>query len=87
MDHMQHALFLLPIHNQKTQKMNMSSFIKDHETNLDASCDENGPNLSIDPTPFFLVPIIIKCSKLVMMEAQTFFDSSASTCFMDKELM
>jgi hypothetical protein len=29
----------------------------------------------------FLGPIIIKCNKLVIMEAQTLFDSSASTCF------
>jgi hypothetical protein len=65
----------------------MSSFIKDCEVDLDASCDENGPNLSSDLAPCFLVPIIIKCSKLVMMEAQTFFDSSASTCFVDKELV
>jgi hypothetical protein len=54
---------------------------------LYASCNENGPSLSLDPTPCFLVPIIVKCNKLVMMEAQTFLDSSASTCFMDKELV
>jgi hypothetical protein len=65
----------------------MFSFIKDRKVDLDASCDENGPNLSSDPTPCFLVIIIIKCSKLVMMEAQTFFDFGASTCFMDKELV
>jgi hypothetical protein len=55
--------------------------------NLDASCNENGPNLSLDPTPYFLVPIIVKCNKLVTMEAQTLFDFGASTCFMDKELV
>jgi hypothetical protein len=54
---------------------------------LDAPCNDNGPNLSLDPTPCFLVPIIVKCNKLVMMEAQAFFYFGASTCFMDKELM
>jgi hypothetical protein len=46
--------------------------------NFDASCDENGPNLFLKSSPFFLVPIIIKCNKLVRMEAQTFFDYGAS---------
>jgi hypothetical protein len=78
---------MLPIHNQMSQKMNMSSFIKDSKVDLDASCDENGPNLSSNPAPCFLVPIIIKCSKLVMMDAQTFFYFSTSTCFVDKELV
>jgi hypothetical protein len=36
---------------------------------LDASCNENGLSLSSDLTPCFLVPIIIKCNKLVTMEA------------------
>ncbi len=54
---------------------------------LDASCNENGFNLYLDPTPCFVVPIIIKCNKLVTMEAQTLFDSNASTCFKDKELV
>jgi len=35
----------------------------------------------------FLVPIIIKCNKLVMMEALTFLDFGTSTWFMDKELV
>ncbi len=54
---------------------------------LDASCNENGPNLFSDPTPCFLILIIVKCSKLVTMEAQTFLDLGASSCFMDKELV
>ncbi len=54
---------------------------------LDGSCNEDGPNLSLDPTPCFLVPMIVKCSKLVTMEAQTLFDCGTSTCFMDKELV
>ncbi len=29
----------------------------------------------------------VKCKKLVMMEAQTFFNFGTSTCFMDKELV
>ncbi len=54
---------------------------------LDASCNENGFSLSLDPTPCFLVPIIVKCSKLITMEAQAFHDYGASTCFIDKELV
>jgi len=48
---------------------------------LDASCSENGPNLSLDPTPCFLVPIIVKCSKLVIMEAQALLDSKQINMF------
>jgi hypothetical protein len=51
--------------------------------NLDASCNKNGPTLFLDPTPCFLILIIVKCNKLVMMEAQIVLDSGASTCFMD----
>ncbi len=54
---------------------------------LDASCNENGPSLFSNPTPCFLVPVIIKCNELVTMEAQTLLDCGASTCFMYKELM
>jgi hypothetical protein len=54
---------------------------------LDVSCNENGLNLSLDPSQCFLVPIIVKCSKLVTMEAQALLESSALTCFMDKELV
>jgi hypothetical protein len=49
--------------------------------NFDTSCNENGSNLSLDLTLYFLVPIIVKCNKLVTMEAQTFFDFKALTCF------
>ncbi len=52
---------------------------------LDASCNESGPNLSSNLAPYFLIPIIIKCIKLVTMEAWTFFDYGTSTCSMDKE--
>jgi hypothetical protein len=55
--------------------------------NLDASCNDNGPILSLSPMPCFLVPIIVKYSKLVTMEAQTLLNFGASTCFMDKELV
>jgi hypothetical protein len=54
---------------------------------LDASCNENGLNLFLNPTPCFLVPIIVKCNNLVIMEAQALIDFDASTCFMDKELV
>jgi hypothetical protein len=54
---------------------------------FDASCNENGPNLSSNPTPCLLVPIIVKCSKLMTMEGSKFIDSNALACLMDKELM
>jgi hypothetical protein len=54
---------------------------------LDASCNENGPGLSLDPTQCLLVPIIVKCNKFVTVEAQTLIDVGTSTCFMDKEFV
>ncbi len=54
---------------------------------FNASCDENGPNLSSNPTPCFLVPTIVKCSKLVMMEAQTLLYFYTLACLMDNELV
>jgi hypothetical protein len=54
---------------------------------LDASCNENGPSLFSDPTPCFLIPIIVKCIKFMIMEAQTFLDSSTLACFIDKDLV
>jgi hypothetical protein len=66
----------------------MSSLIGTMKLDPDASCNINGPNLSSDLTPCFLVPIItIKHNKLVTMEAQAFLDSSDSTCFIDKKLV
>jgi hypothetical protein len=40
-----------------------------------------------NPTPCFLVPTIVKCNKLVMMEAQTLLYSYTSACLMDNELV
>jgi hypothetical protein len=57
------------------------------KVDLDATCNENGPNLFSNPTPCFLVPITIKCSKVVSMEAQTLFDFSSLACFINKELV
>jgi hypothetical protein len=54
---------------------------------LDASCNENGPNLFYDPTPCFLILIIVKCNKLVMIKAQTFLNFNTLTCFMDEDLV
>ncbi len=54
---------------------------------FDASCNENGPNLSLDPAPCFLVPIIVKCNKFVTVEAQTLLDYGTLACFIDKELV
>jgi hypothetical protein len=65
----------------------MSNLSKDYKVGPDASCNENGPNVFSNPAPCFLIPIIIKCNKLVIIEAQTFLDSNTLTCFMDKELV
>jgi hypothetical protein len=54
---------------------------------LDASCNENGPNLFSNPTTCLLVPIIIKCDKIMTMEAPTLLNSSSSTCFVNKKLV
>jgi hypothetical protein len=54
---------------------------------VDASCNENGPNLSSNLTSCFLVPTIIKWSKLVTMEAQKFLDFDALICFIEKEMV
>jgi hypothetical protein len=54
---------------------------------FDTSCNENGPNLSLDLTPYFLVPIIVKCGELMTMEVQTLHDHGTLTCFIDKKLM
>ncbi len=54
---------------------------------LDASCVQNGPNLLLDPTPRFLLPIMIKYDKSMTMKTKALFDSSAYVCFIDRELM
>jgi len=87
-DHMWHVPFLSPIHNQRSWKTSMDLIsIRTMRLDLSASCYENGPGLSLDPMPCFLILIIVKCNKFMMMEAQALLDSNASTCFMDKELM
>jgi hypothetical protein len=55
--------------------------------NRNALSNEIGSNISLDPTPCFFIPIIVKCNIVVTMEAQTLVDFSASTCFIYKELM
>jgi hypothetical protein len=54
---------------------------------LDASCKLNGPNLSLNPTPCILSPIVIKCNKSTTMKIETFILSNASTSFINKKLM
>jgi hypothetical protein len=54
---------------------------------LDASCVQNGPSLLLDPTPYFLLPIMIKYDKSTTMETKALFDFSAYACFINKELM
>ncbi len=82
MDHMQCMPFLLSIHNKRSQKTSIDLvLVGTTKLDLNPSCNENGHGLSLDPTPCFLVLIIVKCNKLVMMEAQTLLDSNASTCY------
>jgi hypothetical protein len=54
---------------------------------LDASCVQNDPTLSSKPTPYFLLPIIIKGGKSMIVQTQTLLDSRASACFINKELV
>ncbi len=48
---------------------------------------KNGHNLSLDPTPCFLILIIIKSYKVVTMETQAFIDYGAFGCLTNKELV
>jgi hypothetical protein len=54
---------------------------------LNASCVQNNPTLFSKPTPYFLLPIIIKGGKSMTMQTQALLDLRASTCFIDKELV
>lgn len=54
---------------------------------LNVSYYKNGHNLSLDPTPCFLIPIIIKSYKVVTMETQALVDYGAFACFTNKELV
>jgi hypothetical protein len=65
----------------------MSNLSRTIRLDLDTLCNKNGHNLSLDPTPCFLVPIIIKCNKLMTKEAQNFLDFNTLTCFIDKKLV
>ncbi len=67
--------------------MNMSTSIGTTRLDFDASCNGNGFSITLDPMPCFLVPIIVKCNKLLTMEAQTFLDYGAYVCFIDKDLV
>jgi len=48
---------------------------------------KNSPNLFSNPTPCFLLPIMIKCNKSTTMKTKTLLDFGAFTCFIDKELV
>lgn len=52
-----------------------------------ASCNQNGPSLFSNPTPHFLLPIVIKCNRSTKMKTEALFDFNASTCFINKELV
>jgi len=51
---------------------------------LDASCVQNNHTLSLEPTPCFLLPTMIKGDKSMIVQTQTLIDLRASTCFIDK---
>jgi hypothetical protein len=54
---------------------------------LDTSCVQNGLNLPSNPTLGFLLPIMIKYIKSMMMETKTLLDFGAFACFINKDLM
>jgi hypothetical protein len=54
---------------------------------LNVSYYKNGHNLSLDPTPCFLIPLIIKSYKVVTTETQALVDYGAFACFTNKELV
>jgi hypothetical protein len=54
---------------------------------LDASCVQNNPTLSLKATPFFLLPITIKGSKSTIMQTQKLLDLGGFASFIDKELV
>jgi hypothetical protein len=54
---------------------------------FNASCVQNGPTLFSKPTPYFLMPIMIKGGKSMTVRTQTLLDSRAFACFIDKGLV
>ncbi len=54
---------------------------------LDASCIQNGPTLSLELTPCFLLPITINNGKSMIVRTQALLDSKASACFNNKKLV
>jgi hypothetical protein len=55
--------------------------------NLDTSCVQNGPTLSLKLAPYFLLPIIINSGKSMIVRTQALLDSKTSACFSDKKLV
>ncbi len=51
------------------------------------SCVQNGPSLLLDPTPCFLLPIMIKYDRSMTMDTKALLDSTVSAYFINKELM
>ncbi len=85
-----HAVCAISITNPQPKKLgnkHVQSQIGTPRLYFDASCNENGPSLSLDLAPCFLVPIIVKCNKFVTMEAQSLLDYGTLACFIDKELV
>jgi hypothetical protein len=68
-------------------EMKTSSLSKDHETGFNASCIQNGPTLSLKLAFYFMLPIMIKGGKLMIVRTLAPFDSGASACFIDKKLV
>jgi hypothetical protein len=54
---------------------------------LNASCVQNGPTLSSELAPYFLLPITIKGGKSMIVQTQTLIESKAFACFNDKKLV
>ncbi len=70
--HVAHTIFCYQSTMRGVEKRACPLLMGIARLNFDASCNENACSLSSNPTPCFLLSIIVKCYKLLMTEAQTF---------------
>ncbi len=71
----------------KIWETKMYSIYRDCEIGPWCIMGSNGPNLSSNPTPCFLLPIMIKRNNSTTMKTKALLEFSAFTCFIDKELV
>jgi hypothetical protein len=69
MFNMQHVPRLLSLpKGYKRKETKMSSLNKDHETKFNASCIQNGPTLFLKLALYFMLPIMIKGGKSMIIQ-------------------